>query len=166
MLGNIKSSNIFLNDQNHAIVAFDAGLANLISPKRLPGVIDSLYCAPEVKNMGRVSQVSDVYSYGVVLLELFYGESSQELASLAELVRSVNHTHEWPAELVDVACLRYGDEQALAQVLQMAAGCVGTVVPRRPRTFEVVKVSEEIECSSVQSGLGSLLENLLPLLSP
>ncbi|XP_042035393.1 probable inactive receptor kinase At4g23740 [Salvia splendens] len=78
VLGNIKSSNIFLNDQNHAIVAFDAGLANLISPERLPCVLDSVYCAPEVRNVGGVSQASDVYSFGVVLLELFYGESSQD----------------------------------------------------------------------------------------
>ncbi|XP_047955179.1 probable inactive receptor kinase At4g23740 [Salvia hispanica] len=148
----INSSNIFLNDQNHAIVAFDAGLANLVSPERLPRVLDSVYCALEVKNAGRVSQASDVYCFGVVLLELFYGESSQDFSSLSELV--------------DVACLRYGYEQALALVLQMAAGCVGTAVERRPTIFEVVKVLEEIECSSVQSRLESLLENLLPMLSP
>ena len=133
-------------------MAFDTGSANLISPKRLPRVLDSVYCAPEVKNAGRVSQASDVYSFGVVLLELFYGESPQDFSSLPELV--------------DVACLRYGYEQALAQVLQMAAGCVGTAVECRPTIFEVVKVLEEIECSSVQSGLESLLENLLPMLSP
>ncbi|XP_042035884.1 probable inactive receptor kinase At4g23740 [Salvia splendens] len=166
VLGNIKSSNIFLNDQNHAIVAFDAGLANLISPERLPCVLDSVYCAPEVKNVAGVSQASDVYSFGVVLLDLFYGESSQDFESLPELVGTVNHTHEWHADLVDVACLRYGDEQAVAQVLQMAAGCVGTAVERRPTIFEMVKVLEEIECSSVQSGMESLLENLLPMLSP
>ncbi|XP_042045308.1 probable inactive receptor kinase At2g26730 isoform X1 [Salvia splendens] len=169
VLGNIKSSNIFINDQNHTIVAFDAGLANLISPERLPRVLDSVYCAPEVASSGEVSQASDVYSFGVVLLELFYGVSSQVFSSLPELVRYVNHTHDWPAELVDGAFLRYRDKQALAQALQMAAGCVGTVVEHRPTIFEVVKVLEEIngvDCSSVQSRLESLLENLLPMLSP
>ena len=169
VLGNIKSSNIFINDQNHTTVAFDAGLANLISPERLPHVLDLVYCAPEVASSGEVSQASDVYSFGVVLLELFYGVSSQVFSLLPELVRSVNHTHDWPAELVDGAFLRYRDKQALAQALQMAAGCVGTVVEHRPTIFEVVKVLEEIngvDCSSVQSRLESLLENLLPMLSP
>ncbi|KAL1531502.1 putative inactive receptor kinase [Salvia divinorum] len=169
VLGNIKSSNIFLNDQNHTIVAFDAGLANLISPERLPRVLDPVYCAPEVANSGEVSQASDVYSFGVVLLELFYEESSQDFASLPELVRSVNHIHECHADLVDIACLGYGDEQVLAQVLLLATDCVGTVAKSRPTIFEVVKALEEIdgvECSSVRSGLESLLENLLPMLSP
>ncbi|KAL1531504.1 putative inactive receptor kinase [Salvia divinorum] len=169
VLRNIKSSNIFLDDQNHTIVAFDAGLANLMRPEWLPRVLDPVYCAPEVANTGEVSQASDVYSFRVVLLELFFRESYQDFVSLPELVRSVNHIHERPAELVDFACLRYGDKRVLAQVLLLAAGCVCTVVKCRHTIFEVVKALEDIygvECSSVRSGLESLLENLLPMLSP
>ncbi|XP_057798376.1 probable inactive receptor kinase At4g23740 isoform X1 [Salvia miltiorrhiza] len=180
VLGNIKSANIFLNEQNHSILAFDAALANLISPERLSGVLDSAYCSPEVANSGAVSQASDVYSFGVVLLQLFFGESSQEYDSLAvwvQWVGSVYRTHEWPAELF----LRHGSEQAATQVLEMAVGCVSIVLEHRPTIFEVVKVLEEIdgvepqtivedtawgEYSSVQSGFEYLVENLLPMLSP
>ncbi|KAH6783074.1 hypothetical protein C2S52_008033 [Perilla frutescens var. hirtella] len=179
VLGNIKSLNIFLSGQNH-VIGFDAGLINLVNPARLSGILSPGYCDPEVANVGKVSQASDVYSFGVVLLELVSGRASQQLAdygystSLAEWIQSVDSS-EWTAEVLDVECLRDGNEQAMIQLLQITMGCVSTVPEHRPTIF-VVKVLEEmsgevepqivLEKSYVESSLEYLLEGLLPMLSP
>ncbi|KAH6783076.1 Leucine-rich repeat protein kinase family protein [Perilla frutescens var. hirtella] len=180
VLGNIKSLNIFPDGQNN-FIGFDAGLTNLVNPARLSGILSPGYCAPEVANSGKVSQASDVYSFGVVLLELVSGRASQQLAdygystSLAEWIQSVDSS-EWTAEVLDVECLRDGNEQAMIQLLQITMGCVSTVPEHRPTIFEVVKVLEEmsgevepqivLEKSYVESSLEYLLEGLLPMLSP
>ncbi|KAH6755687.1 Leucine-rich repeat protein kinase family protein [Perilla frutescens var. hirtella] len=175
VLGIIESSNIFLNGQNDSIITFDSGLAKLMKPVSLSP--DS--CAPEVANSRKVSQASDVYSFGVVLLEIvsgrpfFYSGDYGSAASLAEWVRSV-HRSEWTARVLDVECVRYGHEQEMIQLLQIAVGCISIVPKHRPTIFEVVKLLEEIcgvepetilEESSVQTGLEYLLEDLLTLLS-
>ncbi|KAK6132204.1 hypothetical protein DH2020_034062 [Rehmannia glutinosa] len=64
--GNIKSSNIFLNSQRYGCVS-DLGLTSMVTTKFMP----TARCyAPEVKNTENVSQASDVYSFGILLLEL------------------------------------------------------------------------------------------------
>ncbi|KAL2542175.1 putative inactive receptor kinase [Abeliophyllum distichum] len=64
--GNIKSSNIFLNSQQYGCVSY-LGLASMIPS---PVMRTEGYHAPEVKNTRNVSQASDVYSFGILLLEL------------------------------------------------------------------------------------------------
>ncbi|XP_047341745.1 probable serine/threonine-protein kinase PBL25 [Impatiens glandulifera] len=74
----LKSSNIMLDDEFNAKL-FDYGLANigqneggkmLISPR----VIGKYgYCAPEYERSGELTLKSDIYSFGVVLLELVTG---------------------------------------------------------------------------------------------
>ncbi|KAL0292347.1 UNVERIFIED_CONTAM: putative inactive receptor kinase [Sesamum calycinum] len=62
--GNIKSSNIFLNGENYGLVS-DAGLAKLVNPIRPLTMRTSIYSAPEAKDPKKVSQASDIYSFGV-----------------------------------------------------------------------------------------------------
>jgi serine/threonine protein kinase len=69
---NIKASNILLDDSLDALVA-DFGLAKLIPEGSLPkgsskGI--SGYAAP---NLGKVSESCDVFSFGILLMELISG---------------------------------------------------------------------------------------------
>lgn len=69
--GNIKSSNILLSESYEAKVS-DYCLAPMISPTSTPNRIDG-YRAPEVTDARRISQKADVYSFGVLILELLTG---------------------------------------------------------------------------------------------
>lgn len=72
--GNIKSSNILLSESYEAKVS-DYCLAPMISPTSTPNRIDG-YRAPEVTDARKISQKADVYSFGVLLLELLTGTNT------------------------------------------------------------------------------------------
>ncbi|XP_071913973.1 probable inactive receptor kinase At5g16590 [Coffea arabica] len=65
--GNIKSSNIFLKQYYDACVS-EYCITRLVSPIPTSDLIG--YKAPEVVDSRKVSQKADVYSFGVLLLEL------------------------------------------------------------------------------------------------
>ncbi|KAF2534975.1 hypothetical protein F2Q68_00022641, partial [Brassica cretica] len=91
--GNIKSSNILLSESYEAKVS-DYCLAPMISPTSTPNRIDG-YRAPEVTDARRISQKADVYSFGVLILELLTGKSpthqqlSEEGVDLPRWVSSI-----------------------------------------------------------------------------
>ncbi|XP_012847863.1 PREDICTED: probable inactive receptor kinase At4g23740 [Erythranthe guttata] len=172
--GNIKSSNIFLNSQKYGLVA-NAGLAKLVEPIRRLVVRNLGQFAPEVNDTSNVSQACDVYSLGVLLLELATGRPAQhtnEEGDVVSLVRWVQLVvlEEWSDEVFDVEILRYKNvDEAIVQLLQIAMECVAFSPEGRPRMFEVVKVLEEIsnginrgEKASIQSRLEDVMEDLLP----
>ncbi|KAG8381509.1 hypothetical protein BUALT_Bualt06G0129200 [Buddleja alternifolia] len=174
--GNIKSSNVLLNGQRHALVS-DARLPKMVSPTVWSVMRSPHYCAPEVIDTGKISQAADVYSYGVVLLELVSGKPSQhtteggEVVSLVEWVNSVSRD-DWTDEVLDLKLPRYlNEEEAMEQLLHIAIDCVNTLADYRPTIAEVVKMLEEISgidtgCQqSVESRLEDLLEDLLPTLT-
>lgn len=70
--GNIKPSNILLTDQYNASIT-EFGIPQLLSYPSKPGSIG--YRAPEVNEWHKISQQADVYSFGVLLLELLIGKA-------------------------------------------------------------------------------------------
>ncbi|KAL4375382.1 hypothetical protein HN51_009280 [Arachis hypogaea] len=80
--GNIKSSNILLIKSFETRVS-DFGLAHLALPTVTPNCISD-YRAPEVANSRKVSQKADVYSFGILLLELLTGKAAPTHSSLNE----------------------------------------------------------------------------------
>ncbi|KAG8381513.1 hypothetical protein BUALT_Bualt06G0129600 [Buddleja alternifolia] len=170
--GNIKSSNIFLNQHQYGLVS-DAGLAKVMKPVRRAVMRTPNYFAPEVKDTQKTSQASDVYSFGVVLLELVSGKPSQdtteedEVISLAEWVHSVI-SDDWAAKVFDIELMRYqSDEEAMTQFSQIAMDCINFVPEYRPKMSEVVKMLEEISGVDTRGPLSieSRLEDLLPTLT-
>ncbi|KAG8381520.1 hypothetical protein BUALT_Bualt06G0130300 [Buddleja alternifolia] len=147
--GNIKSSNIFVNEQQYVLVS-DTGLPNVMSPISHSVMHYGGYCAPEVEHTGKMSQASDVYSFGVSAIR-----------------------DEWTAGVFDLGLLMYqNEEKAMVQLLQLAMSCVNFVPGYRPKINEVVKMLEEISGDNTRPGpepfmesrLEDLLEDLLPII--
>ncbi|KAH6770920.1 Leucine-rich repeat protein kinase family protein [Perilla frutescens var. hirtella] len=151
--GNVKASNIFLNSKHYGCVS-DLGLATLMCPVAAPAARSAGYRAPEVTDTRKVSQASDVYSYGVVLLELLTGKSPVHSSSGEEAVHLVRWVHsvvreEWTGEVFDVELLRYPDiEEEMVAMLQIGMSCVSRVATQRPKIGDVVRLLEEIRSNN------------------
>ncbi|QHO47555.1 hypothetical protein HN51_016920 [Arachis hypogaea] len=151
--GNIKSSNIFLNSQGYGCIS-DTGLATLISPIPPAALRAAGYRAPEVTDTRKATVAADVYSFGVLLLELLTRRSPMHATGgeeVVHLVRWVNSVvrEEWTAEVFDVELLKYPNiEEEMVEMLQLGLACVARVPDKRPTMVEVVKVVEEIRLHS------------------
>ena len=82
----IKAANILLDEGFEAVVA-DFGLAKLMDYRNThvtTAVHGTLgHIAPEYLSTGRSSEKTDVYGYGIMLLELITGQRAFDLARLA-----------------------------------------------------------------------------------
>ncbi|KAL3035053.1 hypothetical protein AAZX31_02G229200 [Glycine max] len=122
--GNIKSSNILLTKTFEARVS-DFGLAYLALPTSTPNRVSG-YRAPEVTDARKISQKADVYSFGIMLLELLTGKApthsslTEEGVDLPRWVQSVVQD-EWNTEVFDMELLRYQNvEEEMVKLLQLA----------------------------------------------
>ncbi|KAL8545616.1 hypothetical protein ACS0TY_005663 [Phlomoides rotata] len=146
---NFKCSNILL-DQNLRPKLSGFGLAKIGSHK-LNGLISTRvlgttgYLAPEYASTGKLTTKSDVYSYGVILLELLTGRvpidtarppGEHVLVSWA-LPRLTNR--EKVMEMIDPALKGQYSKKDLIQVAAIAAMCVQTEADYRPLITDVVQ---------------------------
>ncbi|XP_048230994.1 probable LRR receptor-like serine/threonine-protein kinase At1g12460 isoform X2 [Ricinus communis] len=135
---NIKSTNILL-DENYGLTKFHNAVG---------------YVAPELAQSLRLSEKCDVYSFGVILLELVTGRkpvespSANEVVILCEYVRSLLETGS-ASDCFDRS-LRGFSENELIQVMKLGLICTSEVPSRRPSMAEVVQVLESIR-SGVES---------------
>ncbi|XP_030534904.1 probable serine/threonine-protein kinase PBL7 [Rhodamnia argentea] len=144
-----KCTNILLDSNFRARVS-DFGLAKTASDKvngqvstRVLGTTG--YLAPEYASTGKLTTKSDVYSYGVVLLELLTGRvpvdskrppGEHVLLSWA-LPRLTNR--EKVVEMVDPALKGHFSKKELIQVAAIAAMCVQAEADYRPLMTDVVQ---------------------------
>ncbi|CAN7019983.1 unnamed protein product [Brassica rapa subsp. trilocularis] len=152
----IKSSNILLDDEfeaqaNYVQVA-DFGLARLNDTAqshistRVMGTLG--YLAPEYASSGKLTDRSDVFSFGVVLLELITGrkpvDTSQPLGeeSLVEwarprLIEAIEKGD--ISEVVDPRLEKHYIEEEVYRMIETAASCVRHSALKRPRMVQVVR---------------------------
>ncbi|KAJ1259374.1 hypothetical protein BS78_10G149600 [Paspalum vaginatum] len=161
----IKSSNILLDDQFEAQVA-DFGLARLAEndvthiSTRVMGTFG--YLAPEYASTGKLTEKSDVFSFGVVLLELITGrkpvDSSRPLGdeSLVEWSRTLlNRAIENQEfdELVDPRLDGNYDDVEMFRVIEAAAACIRHSAARRPKMGQVVRVLDCLTDVDLSNGV-------------
>ncbi|TQD74383.1 hypothetical protein C1H46_040095 [Malus baccata] len=162
----IKSSNILLDSNFEAQVA-DFGLAKLALDSnthvttRVMGTFG--YMAPEYATSGKLTDKSDVYSYGVVLLELITGrkpvDSSQPLGdeSLVEWARPLLSQALEGEDLEGLADPRLEKnyvENEMFRMIEAASACVRHSATKRPRMRQVVRAFDSLdEFSDLSNGM-------------
>ncbi|KAJ9559165.1 LOW QUALITY PROTEIN: hypothetical protein OSB04_013779 [Centaurea solstitialis] len=175
--GNVRSSNVLL-DKNGVACISDFGLSLLLNPAHATARLGG-YKAPEQFETKRLSQKADVYSFGILLLEMLTGrapsqypspsrvgveEEEQVAVDLPKWVRSVVRD-EWTAEVFDQELLRYKNiEEELVSMLHVAMTCVAALPEKRPTMAEVAKMIEEIRVE--QSPLGEDYDESRNSMSP
>ncbi|KQK12955.1 hypothetical protein BRADI_1g07010v3 [Brachypodium distachyon] len=155
----IKSANILLDDNFEAMVA-DFGLAKLTSgdsdsethvSTRVMGTFG--YLAPEYASSGKLTEKSDVFSYGVTLLELVTGR--RPVDARRPLLEEDDGLVDWarPAMARALASGDYGgvsdprleggyEPAEMARVVACAAACVRQSAKKRPKMGQVVRALE------------------------
>ncbi|XVF32905.1 hypothetical protein REPUB_Repub17cG0123100 [Reevesia pubescens] len=144
-----KASNILLENNFHAKVA-DFGLAkqapegrtNYLST-RVMGTFG--YVAPEYAMTGHLLVKSDVYSYGVVLLELLTGRTPVDMSqpsgqeNLVTWARPILRDKDRLEELADPRLGGKYPKEDFLRVCTIAAACVAPEANQRPTMGEVVQ---------------------------
>ncbi|MFS7981794.1 putative protein kinase RLK-Pelle-LRR-III family [Helianthus anomalus] len=108
------------------------------------------YQAPELSTLEKADTKTDIYSLGVIMLELLTGKSPGEV----ELSKWVQITvrEEWVPEVIDVQLLRYTSvEEKLVKMLQLAIDCVSILPQGRPDVHLVLQQLEEISLETAPS---------------
>lgn len=145
----IKSSNILLGENLEPHVS-DFGLAKLLedNDSHVTTVIAGTfgYLAPEYIQNGRATEKSDVYSYGVVLLELLSGKRPTDSSFVAKGLNIVGWVNtlikeKRGKEIVDSSCEAMQIE-SLEAMLCIAMRCTKPTPEERPTMQMVVKMLE------------------------
>ncbi|KAM0875603.1 hypothetical protein ACQ4PT_036713 [Festuca glaucescens] len=142
----VKCSNILLGEGYHPKLS-DFGLAKLgptgddthVSTKVMgtPG-----YCAPEYLESGHITLRSDIYSFGVVILEVITGRRALDQRrgkaerNLAEWATPLINKKEYSI-LADPALSGQYSETSLVQALAVAQLCVRRTASQRPLITDV-----------------------------
>ncbi|XP_059655584.1 proline-rich receptor-like protein kinase PERK9 [Cornus florida] len=161
----IKSSNILLDNNFEAQVS-DFGLAKLALDAnthittRIMGTFG--YMAPEYASSGKLTEKSDVFSFGVVLLELITGRKpvdvSQPLGeeSLVEWARPLLSHALDTEELEGLADPRLENNYVSSEMFRMieaAAACVRHSAAKRPRMGQVVRAFDNMATADLTNGM-------------
>ncbi|KAK8996097.1 hypothetical protein V6N11_076345 [Hibiscus sabdariffa] len=149
----IKSSNVLLDENLNPKIA-DFGLVRCLAPDKShlsTGVAGTLgYMAPEYLVRGQLTEKADVYSFGVLVLELVCGKRnttfSKDSASLLQTVWTLYKSNRL-AEAVD-SCIRdeISVKVAANYVLQVGLLCTQASVTLRPSMAEVVQMLTDKDC--------------------
>lgn len=135
--GNLKSSNVLLGVDFEACIT-DYCLAFFADPSFPEGADSAAYKAPEArKSSRRASSKSDVYAFGVLLLELLTGKHPSQHPFLA------------PMDLQDwVRAMRDDDgteDNRLEMLTEVASICSATSPEQRPAMWQVLKMIQGIK---------------------
>ncbi|KAL8209259.1 hypothetical protein R6Q57_008671 [Mikania cordata] len=144
----IKSSNIML-DSNFNAKLGDFGLARLVDHEKgsqttiLAGTMG--YMAPECILTGKAGKVSDVYSFGIVALEIASGKRPLDPMAKGGHIRLVDHVSDLYArgelsEAADMKLEAHFDEGEMERMMVVGLWCAHTNPNARPSIKQAVQV--------------------------
>ncbi|KFK27174.1 hypothetical protein AALP_AA8G345100 [Arabis alpina] len=160
--GDVKAMNVLMGSRFESYLA-DFGLAKTVSGNLIdsgdsskhssrPPLAGSYgYMAPEHASMQRITEKSDVYSYGVVLLEVLTGKHplDPDLSGGAHLVQWIRDhlaAKNDPGEILDSRLRGRADPimHEMLQTLAVAFLCVSNKAADRPMMKDIVAMLKEI----------------------
>lgn len=148
--GQLKSSNVLLGESLEPILT-DYGLVPVINQELAPDIM-VMYKSPEYLQHGRVTKKTDVWSLGIIILEILTGNfpantlqgKGSEL-SLANWVNSVV-PEEWSSEVFDKDMIAdKSSEGEKVKLLKIALTCCETDMDKRWDIKEAVDRIQEIK---------------------
>ncbi|XP_075513137.1 LOW QUALITY PROTEIN: probably inactive leucine-rich repeat receptor-like protein kinase IMK2 [Primulina tabacum] len=153
--GNLTSSIVLLDEKNKPKIA-DVGLSHLVINAAKIDIIATAgtlgYRAPELSKLKNANTKTDMYSLGVIILELLTGKSPSEATDGLELPQWVASIvkEEWTNEVFDIELMKdvsnIGDD--LLNTLKLALHCVDPLAAARPEALQVLQKLEEIQAGS------------------
>jgi len=148
----VKSYNILLDSELEARIA-DFGLARIVEKLGQENVMSVVagsygYIAPEYAYSSKVNEKSDIYSFGVVLLELVTGKKPNdiEFGVDSDIVKWIGNQTD--IDMNNVLDSRVADSyrEEMMLVLRVALICTSTLPINRPSMREVVEML--LRCST------------------
>ncbi|MED6142952.1 LRR receptor-like serine/threonine-protein kinase FEI 1 [Stylosanthes scabra] len=145
----IKSSNILLDGNLDARVS-DFGLAKLLEDEEshITTIVAGTfgYLAPEYMQSGRATEKTDVYSFGVLTLEVISGKRPTDASFIEKGLNIVGWlnfliTENRPRDIVDPLCEGIQVE-SLDALLSVAIQCVSSSPEDRPTMHRIVQLLE------------------------
>ncbi|XP_022139649.1 probable inactive receptor kinase At1g48480 isoform X2 [Momordica charantia] len=136
--GNLKLSNILLNENNEPQIS-EYGITKFLDPKRARLLSSKGYTAPEKK----LSEKGDVYSFGIILLELLTGKMvAKDGINLPKWVRA-KIREEWTCEVFDDEVAQNAEKWGISLLL-IALDCVSHYPEGRPTMAEALEKIEGV----------------------
>ncbi|XVE91729.1 hypothetical protein REPUB_Repub01dG0036100 [Reevesia pubescens] len=143
----VKAANVLLDDQYEPVVG-DFGLVKLMEHRdshvttAVRGTIG--YIAPEYLSTGQSSDRTDVFAFGILLLELMTGKKPSEFEEMAieEKVKKIYMEKRFD-ELIDKGLGNMYDQVELDRMIQLSVSCTQYDPNDRPKMSEVLQILEE-----------------------
>ncbi|KAL2348504.1 hypothetical protein Fmac_002504 [Flemingia macrophylla] len=162
----IKAANVLIDDSFEAKVA-DFGLAKLTTDNnthvstRVMGTFG--YLAPEYASSGKLTEKSDVFSFGVMLLELVTGKRPVDHSNVMEdslvdwarplLTRGLEEDGNF-GELVDPFLEGNYNPQELSRMAACAAASIRHSSKKRPKMSQIVRILEgDVSLDDLRDGI-------------
>ncbi|KAI4346768.1 hypothetical protein L6164_007636 [Bauhinia variegata] len=147
----VKAANILLDDYCEAVVG-DFGLAKLLDHQdshvttAVRGTVGHI--APEYLSTGQSSEKTDVFGFGILLLELItgqraleFGKAANQKGAMLDWVKKL-HQEKQLKLLVDKDLESNYDGIELEEMVQVALLCTQYLPGHRPKMSEVVRMLE------------------------
>ncbi|XP_041003155.1 probable LRR receptor-like serine/threonine-protein kinase At5g10290 isoform X1 [Juglans microcarpa x Juglans regia] len=148
----VKAANVLLDEGFEAVVG-DFGLAKLVDVRKtnvttqVRGTMGHI--APEYLSTGKSSERTDVFGYGIMLLELVTGQRAIDFSRLEEEddVLLLDHVKKLEREkkldaIVDPNLSKNYDIQEVEMIIKVALLCTQSSPEDRPAMSEVVRMLE------------------------